>query len=626
MASFIDAAQAQALSTVYPDELPGNRCHSTLFMNRETEKISPVSLVVNPGSKDNQVPETAILIRTTELIKPPASDNLNKPKPAPFYKGLQNIYKIAEFQGIDPNSTEIKWKLNNLNLFDKLLAPWNKNEVEAFIKGIDTSPAKSTSADVAENRQNEHLPITSHAIKVALSAMINGGEGNIGSQNKYNYDATGHQLTKQDIDKVLSLIKTASWQTEFSDECRGITNASADALFLPTDKFITKDLTDTSNSASDQKSSSTLIPPNTPVFILAQLNIIPGLNPEEDSWLAIWRPEFGLKFVKSRNVGLIDHKDIEQYSQIQSRDNPSTLKMPLTDRVKESHTFNRLAMGTPLPIGNGSAIMAKCTFEERTVTLPTYQLKLYLSKLEKIHLETVDNKGDKDALNRQVQQVPLPLNHKNFFNQLSNNILKYPSELVTPAENENRCFAWGEGTIGPDGERGQDISTFILKTIRPFGTWLPRHSQDQINEGNVIEGSQTDGKSLDDNYQALLKHGKPGIFVSWGRGNNMASLGSVSVDQLGDLNKDAARDALNSGMKENDKIPLLALSPIALTTKDEDGTIQWHHTGRTAVHPVFKEGENSTFIRKGRELKFFNYFTEVTEKSVNQPAPEISNP
>nr|MDT0251947.1 hypothetical protein [Endozoicomonas sp.] len=518
-------------------------------------------------------------------------------KQGKVYKGLQDVHAIATSQGMDPESTGVRWTIGNPNLIEWLLAPWNPERVNKDLDGY----------------KSQYGSIAATARHVAASAMTN---NNI-SEN--NFDASGHQLTDDEIEALLALIEQTDYLDAYQPDARAITLSDADALFVPSDTFITKNLTKTANVASDQKSSSTLISANTPVLVLGQFNPIPNLNPAEDSWLAVWRPEFGLKFAKSRHIAFADQSLIDQYSQIQPEDNTSVLKMTTTSRVREG--ASRLSLGTPILADGDLFMMARSVLKKNGDPQSGIFLKLNNAQLETVRLNVADPRG---VLGKQVQTVPLPLNNKNLLDQISNNILKYPAAYVPPSHNENRFFAWGEGTVGPDGERGQDISTMILKSVRPFGKWLPRHSQDQVDEGvSVRPIATTNEGTLEENYQAMTEYCQLGNFVSWGRGNNMACLGSISLQALALLDPQAAMDATEwGGMTEDDRIPLLALTPTGLTTIEdpaEDSTEetaaapQWFITAKSAVYPVFKKGYLDSFIRNGRSLTFFSYFTPVDD-------------
>ncbi|WP_257266267.1 hypothetical protein [Endozoicomonas sp. ONNA2] len=527
-------------------------------------------------------------------------------KQGAVYKGLQNVHTIAEMQGINPQDTMIRWEITDNNLLEWLLAPWDKQKVDEALSAY----------------QKQYGTLFGTAAKVANGAMSN------------NFDASGHLITEHERQQLLSLIEQTEYLTRFHPEARAITVVDTEAQFFPSEVFFTNNLARASNVAANQKSSSTLIPRNTPVFVLGQLKTIDsaGLEPAEDSWVALWRPEFGLKFTKARHIALVDESLAGDFP-ISSHSPDNQLRLTITSRVKSHDINQRLPLGTPVYSLGGSYFFATRSGQgPASRQIASTVLRLYPAQLSPMEL-SVDPAG---KLDHQVKQVPLPLNYHNYLNQLSNTLLKYPSEYVAPEHNENRYFALGEGTIGPDGARGMDASTFALKLIQPFGKWLPRYSVHQVEEGvkNHLV-STTQNASLEDNYQAMVHNCRIGHFVSVGRGNNMACLGSITLDQLRQLSDQAYADAVTmGGMTDQDRIPLLALSTVGLTTTEDvlinkpAGSMEfqatgetlplylaaktsmtvWYITGKVAVYPVFKSGYLSSYIRNGRSLKFYSYF------------------
>ena len=526
-----------------------------------------------------------------------------------IYRGLQDIHGIALSQGINPESTEQRWQIGNTNLMEWLLAPWNPQTVNEQLARI----------------KSKYGSIAAAVRHVAAGAMTNIYTG------ENNFDASGHQLTLREMDSLLTAIGQAHCLDHWQQTARAITLSDADALFVPVDTFITKNLRKSASAASDQKSSSTLIAANTPVFVLGQVNPIPNLNPAEDSWLIVWRPEFGLKFVKSRHVAFADQPLVERYSLIQSEGSTMQLKMTTTSRVREG--INRLSIGTPILAAGDGFMMARLLTDgdgdgDRKAPSSDTALNLNHAYLTTVSLTVADPHG---ILDNQVQAVPLTLNNRNLLGQISNNILKYPAEYVSPIHNENRSFAWGEGTIGPDGERGQDASTMILKSVRPFGWWLPRYSRDQVQAGTSHRlVASTHNGTLEENYRAMVTHCTLGNFVSWGVGSNMICLGNTSLQALALLDPHAAKDAIDwGGLSEEDPVPLLASTSVGLTTMASEenlpteqtlATPQWFITGKSAVYPVFKQGYLDSFIRDGRSLTFFSYFTPLDEATAADAA------
>ncbi|WP_257297261.1 hypothetical protein [Endozoicomonas sp. YOMI1] len=530
-------------------------------------------------------------------------------KQGAVYKGLQNVHTIAEMQGINSRDTTVRWEISDNNLLEWLLAPWDKQKVDEALASY----------------QRQYGSITQTAARVVNGAISN------------NFDASGHLITEDERQQLLNRIEQTEYLQRFHPEARAITVVDADAQFFPSDVFFTNNLAQASNVAANQKSSSTLILRNTPVFVLGQLTTIDsaGLESAEDSWVALWRPEFGLKFTKARHIAFVDQSLVGEIP-VSSQDSENQLKLTVTSRVRIPDINQRLPLDTPVYSLSGQYFFAARNHQPpASRQIEATMLRLYSAQLLPMEL-SVDPAG---KLDNQVKKVPLPLSYQNYLNQLSNTLLKYPSEYVAPEHNENRYFAFGEGTIGPDGERGMDASTFVLKLIQPFGKWLPRYSVHQVEEGiknRLIHSTQN--ASPEENYQAMLNNCQVGHFVSVGRGSNMACLGSITLDQLGQLSDQAYADAVTTGgMTEQDRIPLLALSTVGLTTIEDvvinkpAGSMDflatgetlplylaakasmavWYITGKAAVYPVFKSGYLSSFIRNGRSLTFYSYFKPV---------------
>ncbi|KEI72118.1 hypothetical protein [Endozoicomonas elysicola] len=540
-------------------------------------------------------------------------------KQGAVYKGLQDVHTIAQLQGINPQDTTTRWEIGESNLVEWLLAPWDELKVNEALSAY----------------RQEYGSIAQTA-----STVVNGAIRN-------NFDASGHLITDEEHQQLLSIIEQTAYLQNFHPQARAITISDTDAQFFPSDVFFTNNLAQPSNVAANQKSSSTLIPRNTPVIVLGQLMAIEsaGLAAAEDGWVALWRPEFGLKFTKARHIAFVDEALVDDFPVSTQEPEPgSRLKLTFTSRVRSQGVSQRLPLGTPVYSLSGRYFLA-----ERNQQAPIARqigptlLQLYAAQLSPFDL-SVDPAGQ---LDNQVNKVPVRLNYQNYLNQLSNTLLKYPSEYVGPEHNENRYFAFGEGTIGPDGERGMDASTFSLKLIQPFGKWLPRYSVHQVDEGiktHLID--TTHDATLEENYKAMLDHCQIGNFVSVGPGNNMACLGSISLAQLGQLSDEAYADAVTTGgMTEWDRIPLLALSTVGLTNIEDvvinkpAGTIEipstgetlqlyseskesmavWYITGKAAVYPVFKSGYLSSYIRDGRSLTLYSYFKPVVPEKTSNP-------
>ncbi len=540
------------------------------------------------------------------------------------YKGLQNVNGIAKLQGINPKDTNVRWELGDRNLSEWLLAPWDEGKVNRAIADFE----------------KEYGSIAATAFMVAKNAMLN------------NFDASGHQITEQDVQQLKKKLERTRFLKNFHSNARAITIADADAQFVPSDIFVIKDQAPQVNIAANQKSSNTLISRNTPVFVLGQLITMDthGFDPSEDSWAILWRPEFGIRFVKAKHVALVSdalasdfpiHPDDEHLSP------SSRLKLTDTSRVKSASNDHRLPLGTPVfSLGDQYMMAERSAAGPMNIVLDDTRLRLHAAELAFVKL-SVDPAG---KLEDQLKSVPLPLSYHSYLSQLNNVILQYPLAYIDLKNNENRYFAFGEGTIGPDGERGMDSSTFVLKLLQPFGKWLPRYSADQVEEGvknRLI--IKTNKANMEQNYKAMIDHCKIGHFVSTGSGNNMACLGNISLHELGKLSKEAMHDAMSvGGMTTDDRVPLVALSTTGIvfagdffdaehagkldipslgetfyvsTEKRKQKPI-WHITGRVAVYPVFKSGYFSSYIRDGKSLTIYSYFNDKTDDAAAESATE----
>ncbi|WP_299732605.1 hypothetical protein [uncultured Endozoicomonas sp.] len=496
------------------------------------------------------------------------------------YPELQDVHRIAQFQGINTQDETLRWQVNEPNLIQWLLAPWDAAKVNEALFLY----------------KEEYGSIADTAVKVASIA-------------RDHFDASGHQITEAELERLLTLVESTGYLQQFDPRARAITVMDTDAQFFPSDVFVTNNLSSGSNVAANQKSSSTLIARNTPVIVLGQLTPVssPGLDAAEDSWVALWRPEFGLKFAKSRHIALVGDDLVNKLQSGYGDDGLSgQLKLTTTTRIKSVGEFHRLPLGVPVFYQNGEYLMAaRSGIEAASQQTSAGAVRLFNAQLMPVSLAT-DPSG---SLGDQIPNVPMLLNYKNYLNQISNVLLKYPAGYVALAENENRYFAFGEGTVGPDSERGMDASTFALKVVQPFGKWLPRYSVHQVQEGveNRLLITTNQGDS-EENFQAMLNHCSVGNFASVGAGNNMACLGSVTLEQLGQISPQAKADALaTGGMTESDRVPLVALSAVGLTHREGDGVI-WYITGKAAIFPVFKSGYLSSFVRDGRSLSIFSYF------------------
>ena len=647
----------------------------------------------------------------------------NKDQQGTVYKGLQHLdafKKIMADQGINWADTTQRWEVGEKNLIHWLLAPWEEAKV----------------IEAIEILKKQHSSVREAALSIFSETLRQG-----------LFEASGTAITEESTawKQMRKSIEEAAFLESFDTNTRAITIEDADALFVPSSVFLTKDLTKIYNVAANQKSSSTLITRNTPVFVLGQLHLPSGLPAHRESWSVIWRPEFGLKFAKSKHIALVDQAFVDSYSTIQQTDKPANTSLPVTpevtegetgsvqttpkldqdikqlamtqtSRVWDNNTGKYLALATPVLRDKKSYLLAtRDTSMVKTIDIGSVDLTFNSAKLSPSSLKV----DPVSKIDEHLGSMPLRLSYKNYLTHLHNTIALYPP-YIPSEDNQNRHYAWGEGTIGADGERGQDASTFILRLVKPFGLWLPRYSKDQTDKGmamgfiaysgpsalpeplplsdslsisklfSTVEPSFTSepppnpDNSLDTesvtsadvsessanseaivtseslstldepttssesfatdhptesppahsepvttpepasaseppafpitlstehHYQAVLKHCKPGNFMSYGAGSNMACLGSISMSTLESLDPDAAQEARHSGgMSEEDKVPLVALSPVGLNSGGH-----WLITGKTAVYPIFKSGYYSSFIRADRELTFFSYFLPMAK-------------
>ncbi len=90
--------------------------------------------------------------------------------------------------------------------------------------------------------------------------------------------------------------------------------------------------------------------------------------------------------------------------------------------------------------------------------------------------------------------------------------------------------------------------------------------------------------------------------MSFGTGSQAACLGSMTVEELQNLDARAATDARRSGIKDDEEVPLIALSPVGLNAS---GT--WYITGLSGIYPVFKSAPYNAWITRN-QLFIFSYF------------------
>ena len=500
-----------------------------------------------------------------------------------IYKGLQDLNKLADTLKLDR-----KQQLGTIgknNLVSSLLSAWDEKQVSDMLN--ETGDIKTAAKKVVHGIYSEPL-----------------------------YDLSGFASDKEPF---LDLIERSSFISIYHPEARGITLKDTDALFIPSKTPVTKNLAGTANTATDQKSSSTLIPANTPVYILGQLLDLPTVvNPDGDSWLLVWREEFGLKFVHSSHIGKLSQPDIEKYQRLVT----SRPEMVRTERVEREFKFNdyQLLMPGTMPLYSESEIylLAKRSAHYgQTVQIGSNTWTLNYAALATAVLRSKD---ERFSLDHHIKQVPVKATIQNYLDDLHNVMFHYP-DYVEARFNQQRSFAWGEGITGIDNQHGQDISNFVYKLMLGFGLRLPRFSGDQIAQGMSINTVFIDHSlDMESHYKTLVDHCTLGRMAAFGRNAHMVCIGSVSMPQLRLLDPEAAVAALNNGMQEDDLVALVATSPVGFRwSKTVEGqTISsWTITPKAAVFPIFKEGPYSSWVVRREGIKIFSFF-------VNSPEPQTS--
>ena len=482
-----------------------------------------------------------------------------------IYKGLQDLNQLAEIMGFDRQQS--LGTIGKNNLVPSLLAPWNEASVNQAISSYGDIKNKA---------------------KAVVSGVF----------NAQIYDAPGYLVDKEPF---IDLVERSTFLQSYHPDARGITLSDTDALFVPTDTFLTKHLAGTANTASDQKSSSTLIPANSPVFILGQLQDLPGIiSLEEDSWFLVWRPEFGIKFVRSRHIGRLSQEDIDRFETFVT-DKPMIVRTGRVERHFPKYNFAMLMPGTmPVHDGNQYRLANRNSMYGETVQVGSDTWTIYSAALTPASLASKDKAR---KLSYHLKQAPMNTTVQNYLDELHNAIFFYP-EYAGP--NIHRSFAWGEGITGIDNQHGQDISNFIYKLMLGFGYRLPRHSRDQIADGIQINSIVLDkSKDKESHYKTVVEHCTLGRMASFADAGHMVCIGSISMNQLQSLDEQAYADALGAGMTNEDKVPLVASSPVGLR---DLGKKNWSITPKAAVFPIFKTGPFSSWISRPSDLKVFSFF------------------
>ena len=483
-----------------------------------------------------------------------------------LYRGLQNPGQLAEVMGLDRNQP--LGEIGKNNLVSSLLSPWDEESVNRSIASY---------GDIKETARS--------MVCSTFKSLL--------------FDASGFAVDKTPF---LDLIEHSSFLQSYHAQARGITLDDTDALFVPSDTFLTKHLAGTANTASDQKSSSTLIPANTPVFILGQLqDLDETISMDEDSWLLVWREEFGIKFVRSRHIGRLSQEDIEMYKEMVTS-KPEIVRTGRVQRHFFRHNFAMLMPGT-MPLhhyGSQYFLANRNASEGETVLVDGNSWKIYSAALTHAKL-TPKDKVEKSGYH--LKQAPITATVGSYLDELHNAMFYYPAYA---GPGINRDFAWGEGVTGIDNRHGQDISNFVYKLMLGFGYRLPRHSVDQINAGIKINSIKVDNSQDEEiHYKTMVEHCTLGRMASFTASAHMVCLGSVSMTQLETLDPRAAADALNSGMSADDLIPLVASSPAGLR---DVVTGSWSILPKAAVFPLFKTGPYSSWISRKTPLQIFSFF------------------
>ena len=539
---------------------------------------------------------TVLLCSHTAQAYPPAD------RQGVIYEGLQDLGKIAKLQGLKAN-TELG-KVSLANRVERTTAPWHAGDVESAFREFDQYRRGATHEEIdriADSKTFAGLSVIAAAAMRVVSATIKSPDD--------MYFASGRVVGRDYLKSVGALIASATFLDSYEPAARGITISDADALFLPSDVFITNNLAKTANTASDQKSSSSVIPMNTPVFIFGQIfdqqGLAPGedlwfghegqqtLNPASDSWLVVWRPEFGLKFVRSRHVALVDTTTVGQYESM-AKEN---LQLTCSGRVTaqfcrfRKDTLQRL---TPvLKSSEGQHFIAASEKNAISSTLPdSINLQLYLANLIPVEVDVLDDgQALRDHLTLYSPDKNIPVTHREYLSYVHNCMFTNPTYS---APNKNRQFAWGSGVVGIDNLRGQDVSTLGYCVLQSMGVNAPRHSWDQVEKGLKLHTVYNGSGDMQTLNNTMVKHCTVGNMASFGRGSLMICLGNLTVEQLKELSPDAYANALAGGLQESDRVPLVASSPVGF----RNGA-QWDIVPESAVFPIFMHDASRSWINRG---------------------------
>ena len=532
-----------------------------------------------------------------------------------IYTGLQNLGNIARLQNLNQDAELGKVALSNL--VERILAPWKEEDVQVAFREFRNYSRVQYVFPAEINRItdretfNQVSDIAATAMLVVSKAIKNPGN---------MYFASGDVVGENYLKHIGSLIARSTFLTSYDQQARGITISDADALFVPSDVFITNNLAEKANTASDQKTSSSTIPANTPVFIFGQIQDQNGLSPDSDSWfgvqgqsfnqasdswLVVWRPEFGLKFVRSRHIALVDPAMVERYESLAKDSLEQTCSERVTARFCK-YRKDRLQRLTPV-LWDSASQQHYMAVSEESVIAPvlhdSINLQLYSAELAPVEVEVLD-KGQLLAQHLHKPDAAVPVTKREYLSHLHHCMFTNP---VYSAPNVNRKFAWGAGIVGINHLLGQDVSLLSHCQLRSLGVMAPRHSWDQTEKGmklhtvyNSDKGGATDKQSL---YNVMVDKCTLGNMASFGGGSLMICLGNLTVEQLGTLSPSAHAQAKAGGMQDTDRVPLVASSPVGFNNGGA-----WEIVPQSAVFPIFLHDASRSWVNRSK-LYIYSYLT-----------------
>ena len=538
-----------------------------------------------------QTGAVALLLSVKAIAYPPADEQ------GILYHDLQDLKKIAELQQVDLNaslgSNPYKGDPHKSQV-KRTLAPWQPGEVEKAFQEFSKYRTDATDDKIermVDKETYKTLPDITASAMIVISSAINDPDN--------MYFANGQVVGSEYLKSLANLIKSTEFLKSYSKQARGITISDADALFLPSDVFITKNLAEPANTASDQKSSSSLIPTNTPVFIFGQIIDQSELNLATDSWLVIWHSAFGLKFVRSRHIALVDEAFVSRYEALATEN----LQLAVTDRLTArfyKYRKDSLRRLTLVLKDKNDQRYYMATSQQSMISNVlgnSINLNLYSAELTSVTLAVADpDQYLTDHLKR--PEAWSSISNGEYLSQLHNAMFMYP-EYSKP--NKNRLFAWGAGTVGINRLVGQDVSGFSYNLLQSLGINVPRDSSDQVSEGLRLRKVLTTTGNIDTLYEAMIEKCTLGNMASFGRGSIMVCLGSLTVEQLEDISLKAADQARAEGMPDDARVPLVASSPVGFRNGK-----QWTIVPESAVFPIFKHDASRSWVDR-KTLFIFSY-------------------